>query len=120
MDHEDPALSFNLLSSNCTTACVEALRILGLDVDADIMNPDTLWDAMNAKYGNGSTLPTLGHYQAQPGRDYGNPRYPGMTTFLLADFYYRLLLHQTPNQSEPKACVEVSDSATGTKSKGCN
>jgi len=112
--------SFNLLSSNCTTSCVEALRILGLDVDPDIINPDTLWDAMFPKHSTQPGLPTLGHYPAQEGREYGNPRYPGMTTFGLSDLYFRLWLNQSTKQREPKACVEVTDSATGASSKQCD
>jgi RHS repeat-associated protein len=112
--------SFNLLSSNCTTSCVEALRILGLDVDPDIINPDTLWDAMFPKHSTQPGLPTLGHYPAQEGREYGNPRYPGMTMFGLSDLYYRLWLNQSSKQQEPKGCVTTTDSASGTTSTTCD
>ena len=108
---------FNLLSSNCTTSCVTALQILGVDLDPDTISPDTLWDQLFPKYRAKSALPTLGHYPAQPGQEYGRPRYPGMTTFELGDLYFRLWTESQRN--EPKACVETSDSATGSKSKTC-
>jgi RHS repeat-associated protein len=112
--------SFNLLSSNCTTACVEALRILGIDVDPDIISPDTLWDVLFPKHSTQPGLPTLGHYPAQSGREYGNPRYPGMSMFDLSRLYFHLWLNQmSSRQQEPRGCVEVKDSATGARSKKC-
>jgi hypothetical protein len=111
--------SFNLLSSNCTTSCVEALQILGLDVDPDIFDPDALWDALFPKYSIQPGLATLGHYPAQQGREYGNPRYPGISTHGLSSLYYQLYLYQSVKTREPKACVTVTDSATGTTSSKC-
>ena len=72
-DHQG---TFNLASANCTTSCVEALRILGIDVGYT-RAPWTLWDKLFQKYSTSQALPTLGHYPAYPSHEYGNPRWPG-------------------------------------------
>jgi hypothetical protein len=49
----------------------------------------------------------------QPGTEYGSPRNFGPGNFDLFNLYLNQLSQQ------PTACVEVTDSATGTSSKQC-
>jgi RHS repeat-associated protein len=115
-----------LLGNNCTSACAKVLKDIGLYPGSKgglPWTPDKLWANLNLLYGKkrppafvrsmlgstigGSPLMTPG---PQPGNDFGNPRY-GMNVF-----DWLMLQLQAP----VKACVTVTDSATGTTSTECH
>ena len=115
---DDP---YRLFRTNCTTVCRDALKAIGiLPRDFGSITPLGLWTYLwqrqsraaldfaqwNRKMGFNYTFDLAPTRKA--GVDYGSPRF-GMDTF---DFLMLML-------RQPKACVEVSDSATGTKSKQC-
>jgi hypothetical protein len=106
---------YNFFTNNCSTVCVEGLKALGINIDAGFHNndPDDAWDQLFQTYGDPS-IPVfpVWHYPAQPGREYGFQRYPGINTYQLSDLYFRLFLYQ--GQKQPKACVTTTDSLTGT------
>ncbi len=111
---------YALYSTNCTTVCRDALKVIGiLPKNFGVIAPFSLWSNLFGRFGNpakqryrttsryGELLPSL-IIDDRRGTDYGNPRF-GMDTF---DFIM-LMLHP------PVGCVTVSDSATGTKSTDC-
>jgi RHS repeat-associated protein len=112
---------YKLYETNCTTVCRDALKGIGiLPRDFASITPYGLWSSLFSRYGNSnlqrfSTTTRYGEQfqslriDTRQGTDYGNPRF-GMNTF---DF---IMLMQKPPL---KACVEISDSASGTKSKQC-
>jgi RHS repeat-associated protein len=107
----------------CTILCQNVLREIGIDLSGAYL-PYDVWDEAYRKFsplfsnfgqwnpGTHTWGPTPVRYQ--PGRDFGNPRYSGIDYNWLM---WSLYIHN--NAAPPKACVEVSDSATGTKSKQC-
>jgi hypothetical protein len=107
----------------CTTLCENVLREVGIDIGGDYL-PYFVWQQAYRKYSpqyslfgqwnpNSSWGPS--GIQYQPGRDFGNPRFAGV------DYNWLMWqLYINRDQPAPKACVEVSDSATGTKSKQCD
>jgi RHS repeat-associated protein len=105
--------TFQVPTSDCATACQEALRLIGIDLD--VWTPDALWanlyamysaDALRArkKLGNPYFAP-IGSLPAQPGHEYGNPRYSG-AGFDYTKFLSDLLWYQSMNRPV-KACVTV-------------
>jgi hypothetical protein len=113
-----------VLGNNCTSACAKVLNDVGLSAGSTLglpWTPDDFWNNLNWLYGKSSSpferfvANTVGAgslIQNPPknGVDYGNPRY-GMNTF---DWLYLML------KAPLKACVSVSDSASGSKFGGCN
>jgi RHS repeat-associated protein len=107
----------------CTILCQNVLREVGIDLSGAYL-PYDVWGEAYRKYSPlfsmlGSWKPgthTWGStsVQYQPGRDFGSPRFSGID-------YNSLIwsLYSNNNRAAPKACVEVSDSASGTKSKQC-
>jgi RHS repeat-associated protein len=114
-----------LFGNNCTSACAKVLKDIGLYLGSKSglpWTPTKLWANLNLLYGKGrppafvrSILgPTIGGSDLitptfEPGRDFGNPRY-GMDTF-----DWLMLQLKAPL----KACVTVTDSASGTTSTEC-
>jgi RHS repeat-associated protein len=112
---------YALYQTNCTTVCRDAMKAIGiLPRDFGAITPWGLWSYV---WGNFSRArkewdPWLKRVAPEatfdmapgrtPGVDYGLPRF-GMNTF---DFIMLML-------KEPKGCVEVADSASGTRSKQC-
>ncbi|MCC7342095.1 MAG: hypothetical protein IT170_13530 [Bryobacterales bacterium] len=107
----------------CTILCQNVLREIGIDLSGAYL-PYDVWNEAYRKYsplfsnfgqwspGTHTWGPTPVRYQ--PGRDFGAPRFSGID-------YNSLMwsLYINNNAAPPKACVEVSDSATGTKNKQC-
>jgi hypothetical protein len=116
---KDPQ-DFNLWKSNCTSVCIEALKVLGIGANNGLLtdDPDDVWDQLFQTSANPS-IPVfpVGHYSAQPGTEYGFQRYPGISTYQIADLYYRLWYFK--GLTAPKACVETID-ANGSQSKTCD
>ena len=50
----------------------------------------------------------------KPNQDFGSPRFRGIDPYQLM-----FTLYQNGQSKEPKGCVAISDSASGTKSKTC-
>jgi RHS repeat-associated protein len=112
---------YTLYQTNCTTVCRDALKAIGiLPRDFASITPSGQWGALFSRYSDPSKqrFSTSTRYgeqfgslriDARQGTDYGNSRF-GMNTF---DFI--MLMLKPPRE----ACVEVSDSSTGTKSKQC-
>jgi RHS repeat-associated protein len=110
-----------LLGNNCTSACSKVLMEIGILRRRDYATPfqrtNTLWNTLRAKYQpnlSSSARSDLDRntgslFKVNNGTDYGSPRY-GMNVF-----DWLLLQMNAP----VKACVSVSDSATGTKSTEC-
>ena len=114
----------SLLGNQCSSACARVLKDIGLSPGSKglVWTPDKLWANLNLLYGKKrppafvrSVLgPTIGSSPLitpafQPGMDFGNPRY-GMHVF-----DWLMLQLNAP----VKACVTVTDSATGTTSTEC-
>lgn len=100
----------------CSTLCQTVLKEIGLDFGGHFM-PWLVWQSAFKRYSSvdarrWSFNPIAAPYQAN--RDFGNPRFLGVDQYWLM-----FTLYQNNNSPEPRACVEVSDSATGTKSKDC-
>ena len=112
---------YNLWTNNCTSVCIEALKVLGIETNHGLLtdDPDDVWDHLfqTSADPNIPVFP-VGHYPAQPGTEYGFQRYPGINTYQLADLYFRLWLYQ--GQTPANACVETIDSASGSHSKSCD
>jgi hypothetical protein len=115
---------YQLFQTNCSTVCRDALKAIGiLPRNYDSITPFGLWSDLYSRFSNPSTQrfsTTNARYGEltqhliigrQKGVDYGMPRF-GMNAF---DFVMLML-----RQQQPKACVEVSDSATGQRSKQCD
>jgi RHS repeat-associated protein len=113
---------YRLFETNCTTVCRDALKAIGLlPRNYGGITPMALWASLYRRFSNQSmqkysTTTRYGEQfqslriESRQGVDYGNPRF-GMNTF---DFLMLMLQKQAP-----KTCVEVVDSATGTRSKQC-
>lgn len=113
---------YRLFETNCSTVCRDALKAIGvLPRNFGRITPFSLWTSLYRRYSNPSlqrfnTTTRYGEQfqslriDANRGTDYGNPRF-GMNVF---DFMMLML-----RQQQPKACVEVYDSATGQRSKQC-
>lgn len=111
-----------LLGNNCTSSTANVLREAGINPGPSgiAWQPRFLWRNLFERYSSPSqhkhsravyrgeilTSPVIG---SQPGVDYGSPRF-GISTF---DWIMLMM------RSELKACVAVSDSATGTSSSQC-
>jgi hypothetical protein len=104
---KNPA-DYNFWSNNCTTACIDALHSLGIDLTRGLLlhDPDDAWDQLFANSAN-PNIPVfpVGRYPAQPGKEYGFQRYPGINTYQLADLYFRLWLYQ--DQKPLRACTTI-------------
>ena len=115
---------YRLYQTNCATVVREALKAVGL-LPRDFGNiaPFGLWTSVYTRYSNpsaqGSSATANYGYALQTqkvlidhrtGKDYGFPRF-GMNVF---DFMSLRITQQLP-----RACVEVSDSATGQRSQQC-
>src|SRR5579883_183886 len=109
------------ITHNCTSACSKVLMEIGIlprnAYGTPFQRPNTLWNTLRAKY-----QPNLSRFdrsdldrnsgslfKVNNGTDYGRPRY-GINVF-----DWLLLQMHAP----VKACVLVTDSATGTKSTEC-
>jgi len=113
---------YRLFETNCATVCRDALKAIGvLPRNYGSITPMGLWISLYRRFSNPSIqkFSTTTRYGEQfqsllvenrQGVDYGSPRF-GMNTF---DFMMLML-----RQKAPKACVEIVDSATGTRSKQC-
>ncbi|MCZ2149022.1 MAG: RHS repeat-associated core domain-containing protein, partial [Bryobacterales bacterium] len=119
------APDYSALSRNCTTVCQDALADLGLNLGD--LTPTGLWNDLfgrfSAKALGRNRLGVVGAVQNlfqpirpeyRPGTEFGVPRNFGPGNFDL----FRLYLNQLSGP-QPKACVEVVDSATGARSKQC-
>jgi hypothetical protein len=111
---------WNLPGPNCTTVVRDLLKAVGvLPRDFGSISPAGFWASLYAKSGNPSTM-TYQYYgkmavrqlniPSKTGVDYGSPRY-GMDVF----DYMKLRLRPPAM----KACVTVTDGATGTTSTEC-
>jgi RHS repeat-associated protein len=117
--------AYSALSHNCTTVCQDALADLGLSL-GDI-TPTGFWNDVFQRYSAAAVarkqrgfVGTIQNFfqplrpVSRPGTEFGVPRNFGPGNF---DLFY-LYFNQLANP-QPRACVEVSDSATGTQSKQC-
>jgi hypothetical protein len=115
---------YSALSHNCTTVCQDALKDLGINFGDK--TPTAFWADLFKRYSatalarkrNGIAGAVQNFFQPirpeyQAGREYGNPSNFGPGNFDLFTLYLNQLSQQ------PTACVEVSDSATGSRSKSC-
>ncbi|MBE0656368.1 MAG: RHS repeat-associated core domain-containing protein [Bryobacteraceae bacterium] len=115
---------YRLFENNCSTVCRDALKAVGvLPRDFGSITPFGLWASLYRRHSSQAmqrfaTTTRYGEvFQTQnllidsrKGTDYGSPRF-GMNVF---DFMMLML-----RQQQPKACVEVHDSATGQRGKQC-
>ena len=106
--------NFNFLyGPNCTTACADALKKLGIRHN---VSPAGLWSELFKRYSR-YTSPTFAFnygvgttYPHENGVDYGWQRFSTVDEF---ELLYKLL-------NPPQGCVTASDSASGTTFGGCN
>ena len=110
-----------MLGNQCSSSCAKVLRDIGLlDPDASLVlpwNPHTLWNTLLLNYGKNLSRSERYNLFYNPGslrktntgQEYGNSRY-GMKTY-----DWLMLMLKAPL----KACVSVSDSASGSKFGGC-
>jgi RHS repeat-associated protein len=119
------APDYSALSRNCTTVCQDALADLGLNLGD--LTPTGFWNDLFVRFSARAIarkrLGIVGAVQNffqpirpeyRPGTEFGVPRDFGPGNFDL----FRLYLNQL-SRPQPRACVEVGDSATGTRSKQC-
>ena len=117
--------AYSALSHNCTTVCQDALADLGLSF-GDI-TPTGFWNDVFQRYSAAAVarkqrgfVGTIQNFfqplrpVSRPGTEFGVPRNFGPGNFDLFYLYFNHLANP-----QPRACVEVSDSATGTHSKQC-
>jgi RHS repeat-associated protein len=72
---------YKLVSTNCTTVCRDALKIIGLlPKDDKDWTPKTFWQHMFGEYADPYWQNGFGWYLSDPGTDYGNPT-PGFPLY---------------------------------------
>ena len=100
----------------CSTLCQTVLKEIGLDFGGHFM-PWQVWQSAFAQYSDERRFPVFfkGFAPYKAGAEFGKPLYPSVDQSWLL-----FTLFQNNNSAQPIGCVEVSDSATGKKSKGCN
>jgi RHS repeat-associated protein len=116
INSNDPVpLGYNVRDRNCTTVCREALSAI-MALDSRIWRPQDLWNTLWYGYSNRAIstgrMSVFLQVETAAGKDHGRPRW-GLDTF---DFL-SLIIKLHNKAPEPKACVSVSDSATGTSTK---
>ena len=94
-----PSGDYNLYTNNCTSACAQVLKDLGIISGGNLgpWTPGDLWQKLytSPRYSPNGQSRSAGHNQGTRGNDYGRPRFGGMDTF---DFLY-LLLNRKDNSS---------------------
>ena len=111
---------------SCTTVCQDVLREVGIDLNAGYLPYDVWNEAFErfSPYGRGSVSPLMERSWAMPavrasapdtpGKDFGSFRYRGVDPNLLMFWLY-----QNRNRPAPRACVAVTDSASGYSRTSC-
>ena len=100
---------YELYKNNCTTTCVQALKILGiLPSNNHTITPQGLWRTLFPKYSGSYWQNSFGWQPSVPksGVEYGNPR-PGYDSFRLLE-----LLN--------KRCTDSWDDKSNTLTSTCN
>lgn len=105
--HPDVGDSYMLYQSNCTTVCVEALKVINkLTQNNKDWTPSGLWKTIFTKYAHPHWQNNLGWTASRPGVDYGRPNL-GYDSFQLLELL-------------SKHCTDSWNDKTNTLTSTCN